>query len=319
MNRKTRFHNPHFDKKPFSLKQIIHAFKTKKTQATVPQNFSFPNPFHPLETRTPTACWLNHSSFHVNYKDIHLITDPIWSNRCSPSPFLGPKRKHAMSHALQDFSNVHFVLISHNHYDHLDKRTVLKLHKLAPHIQWIVPIGVAKWFHKHEIHNVSELAWHEEHHFTQEKTSVVITAVPAQHFSGRGIHDRNKTHWNGYVLTFKNDQEFRKVYFVGDTGYNSYDFKEIGRKYGPMDLSLIPIGAYHPRFFMREIHVNPEEAVLIHQEVQSKLSIGMHWKTFKLTSEKMHQPPYDLYLSLKKKGLSPRDFRVLEIGQTIQW
>lgn len=319
MNKKTRFINPNFKKKPLSLKQIIESMKAEKRLPSPPNGFSFPNSFQKLDPESPTACWLSHSSFHLNFKNVHLITDPIWSKRCSPVPFLGPKRQHPMTETLREFSKVHIVLISHNHYDHLDKKTVLQLHELAPHIQWIVPTGVAKWFHKHNIRNVSELAWHEGYRFTAGDSSILITAVPAQHFSGRGIHDRNKTHWNGYVVSFKNEKQSKTAYFVGDTGYNSKDFKEIGKHYGPMDLSLIPIGAYHPRFFMREIHVNPEEAIFIHQEVQSKLSIGMHWKTFKLTSEKMDQPPYDLFLCLKKYNISPNDFRVLDIGQTIHW
>ncbi|MCB1066766.1 MAG: MBL fold metallo-hydrolase [Simkania sp.] len=320
MTEKNRFRNPHFDKRKPSIKQIIHSLKMEKKLAIAPHNFQFPNPRQLNESETePSACWLGHSSFYLKCRGFHLITDPVWSQRCSPIPCLGPKRRQPVPYALNHFSKVHFVLISHNHYDHLDKKTVLKLHTLHPQIHWIVPIGVAKWFKKHQILNVSELAWHEEFHCTQDGESITITAVPTQHFSGRGLHDRNKSHWNGYVMTFKNLDHSKKAYFVGDTGYNPHDFKAIGEKYGPMDLSLIPIGAYRPRFFMREVHVNPEEAVMIHQEVKSKLSIGMHWKTFKLTSEKMHQPPYDLYQSLEKHGVSTRHFRVLEIGQTIQW
>lgn len=317
--KKSRFNNPHFEKKPFSLKQIIHSLKLEKKIALAPQDFVFPNLSEVHELDRPSVSWLNHSSFHIDYHGMHLLTDPIWSKRCSPIPFLGPKRRHPIPHSLQDFSKIDFVLISHNHYDHLDKKTVLKLHSLHPRIQWIVPVGLAKWFQKHHIHHVSELGWYEELHFTQNKTSLTITAVPSQHFSGRGLLDRNKTHWNGYIVSFKDPRQPKKFYFVGDTGYNPHDFREIGKKFGPMDLSLIPIGAYHPRFFMREIHVNPEEAVFIHREVGSKLSIGMHWNTFKLTREKLQQPPYDLYLALEKHGLSTQDFRVLEIGQRIHW
>ncbi|MEM8727157.1 MAG: MBL fold metallo-hydrolase [Chlamydiota bacterium] len=319
MTKKTRFTNPHFEKRPLSFKQIVQSMIAERKCPSAVDHFSFPNRLQRLDPEAPTVCWLNHSSFHLNFKEIHLITDPIWSNRCSPIPFIGPKRRHPMSEELQKFSKIHTVLISHNHYDHLDKKTVLRLHRLAPQIRWIVPTGVAEWFRKRNISNVSELARYETYRLTVGNSSLVITAVPAQHFSGRGIRDRNKTHWNGYVVSFSYEKQSKTAYFVGDTGYNRYDFKEIGKQYGPMDLSLIPIGAYHPRFLMREIHVNPEEAVFIHREVRSKFSIGMHWKTFKLTGEKMDRPPYDLYLYLKKYNISADDFRLLDIGQTVQW
>ena len=314
--KKNRFYNPHFKPKSISAIEVVRSIKAEKNTPPPPKGFVYPNPKEPRKPSQPTACWLNHSSFHVDYQGVHILTDPIFSKRCSPVSLIGPKRKHPIPYALKSFSTVNLVLISHNHYDHLDKKTVLELHQLHPHIQWIVPVGVARWFHKQRIHNVSELGWHSSISLQIRQTAIVVTAVPTQHFSGRGLFDRDKTLWNGYQVTLN---EQKKLYFVGDTGYNTHDFKNIGELYGPMDLSLIPIGAYYPRFFMRKIHVNPEEAVLIHQDVRSKLSIGMHWKTFKLTTEHVDQPPYDLYQALKKRRISPTQFRVLEIGQKIHW
>ena len=212
-----RFYNPHFEQKPFSLKEIASSLKKDKKIMVAPEDFAFPNVLQPQKPHEPSASWLNHSSFHLEYEGIHFLTDPIWSNRCSPVPFAGPKRRHPVPLPLHDFSKVDFVLISHNHYDHLDKKTVLILHALHPHIHWIVPIGVAKWFHKQRITQVSELAWHEELHFTQNGTSLSIRAVPSQHFSGRGLRDRNKSHWNGYVVTFLDAPQPKKFYFVGNS------------------------------------------------------------------------------------------------------
>jgi len=314
-----RYYNPNYTKQKLSLKQVFHSIRQERRHLKPPDDFLYPNPKQPIHQELPSVTWLNHSSFHVACNQIHCLTDPIWSKRCSPLPFLGPKRKHALPKSIHDFNSIHFVLISHNHYDHLDRFTVCQLHCYYPQIHWIVPRGVAFWFHKLGIKNVHELSWGEQVRLKFFNIPLQVTATPAQHFSGRGLTDRNRSLWNSYVVSYDIDQRKKQLYFVGDTGYNPDDFKMIGQTYGPMDLSLIPIGAYYPRFFMKEIHVNPEEAVWIHQEVQSKLSIGMHWKTFKLTTERMDQPPYDLFQALKKYAISPNDFRVLEIGQKINW
>ena len=277
-----------------------------------PEDFSFPNPQHEIDYNRPLATWVNHSSFWVRCQDKDILVDPIWSERCSPVNFIGPKRRHPPPFKLDSFEKVDVVILTHNHYDHMDKATILQLQEYYPNICWVVPRGVKRWFKKYlPKADVEELSWGE----SKEIDGIKFTAVPAQHFSGRGVFDRNRTVWMGVVVNYAN----RQIYFAGDTGYNDSDFKEIGNKFGSMDLSLLPVGAYSPRKFMRGVHVNPGDAVLIHKEVNSKQSLGGHWWTFRLSEEFPNRPPYDLYCALEKEGIDPLAFRVVEPGDSINW
>jgi N-acyl-phosphatidylethanolamine-hydrolysing phospholipase D len=284
------------------------------TLELAPQDFAYPMPKTPIDTGKPRAVWLNHSSFLVQFGGKTLLTDPIWSNRCSPLPFLGPKRRHLPPLEIEQLPKIDYVLISHNHYDHLDYKSIKKLFKLYPHILWFVPTGVKKWFLHQGITNVVESGWWDE---TILKEGLKVTSVPSQHFSGRRISDLNKTLWTGWVV--ENLDINKRVYFVGDTGYNPFDFKKIGEQFGFMDLSLIPIGSYLPRRFMSPVHIEPADAVKIHKEVKSVLSLAMHWKTFRLSDEPMHQPPYDLFLALQKEKMDPLTFLAVEPGFEVNW
>lgn len=228
-------------------------------------------------------------------------------------------RTHSQNRAKPSLDQIHildYVIISHNHYDHLDSKTIRRLYEMHPKLVLIVPVGVKKWFNRALSHipqeRIIELSWWGSH----RDEAVRFTAVPAQHFSGRGLFDRDRSLWMGCVLEFSNG---KRIYFAGDTGYNKFDFKEIGRRFGNMDLSFIPIGVYSPRQFMYPIHINPDEALMIHKEVHSKLSIAGHWGTFRLSSEDLARPPYDLFCALEREALSPREFRVLQPGQSINW
>ncbi|MCP5470204.1 MAG: MBL fold metallo-hydrolase [Chlamydiales bacterium] len=276
-----------------------------------PKEFTYPKPEVPFDATIPFVTWINHSSYLVKLDGKTFLTDPIWSDRCSPFNFIGPKRRHPPPIQISELPHIDYVIISHNHYDHLDKETVLQLSKLQPHIFWVVPHGVKKWI-KRTLHtqNIVELDWWDE----VDHEGTLFTAVPAQHFSGRGLFDRNRTVWMGVVVERK-----KRFYFAGDTGYNDFDFKEIGKHFGHMDLSLLPIGVYSPRRFMKSVHVNPEDTVRIHQDVQSQLSVGGHWWTFRLSCELIDRPPYDLFLALQEQELHPHSFRVLKPGETINW
>ncbi|MEM8728136.1 MAG: MBL fold metallo-hydrolase, partial [Chlamydiota bacterium] len=268
----------------------------------------------------PRVTWINHCTFLVSVGNLSLLTDPIWSVRCSPLSFLGPKRRHEAPLTLEKLPRIDFVLLSHDHYDHFDTKTLLKLAELNPGITWIIPLGLKKRLHKLNFRHIIEMKWWEQIPIGMRGQEVVITAVPAQHFSGRGIFDKNRTLWTGFVVDFVHrEKRDKRLYFVGDTGYNQKDFKKIGKEFGTMDLSLIPIGTYVPEAFMDAVHISPHKAVAIHDEVGSLLSVGMHWKTFRLSSEDLEQPPYDLYRALKQRGIEPETFRVLEPGQTINW
>lgn len=324
--KKNKYFNPYA---PKSNRKLYHYFlwqigyyKDNKFPETIPKGFTYPKPRSQQKKTSYSAFWINHSSFLLQVDSITLLTDPIWSTRCSPVPGVGPKRLHKPPIALTALSCVDMVLISHDHYDHLDSHSVKQLYKSFPHILWVIPKGVASWFHKRGIKNLVELSWWESRtlHFSKNSIKIEITAVPAQHFSGRGVFNDNKTLWCGFVANvFRKNRLERKFYFVGDTGYNERIFREIGDRFNGMDLSLIPIGAYLPKRFMDPVHIDPEQAVKIHSDVHSSLSIGMHWYTFRLSEEKRLQPAYDLWLAMQKAKLDPLSFRAILPGDTIFW
>ncbi len=280
---------------------------------SIPTGFAFPNAGEMAHNPGPTVTWVNHSTFVVSAEGVNILTDPIWSERCSPIQWAGPRRRHPPGVRFKDLPRIDHVVISHSHYDHLDRDTVTALGN-GP--TWWVPLGMAEWFNEQGITNLVELDWWDSRNAAStDGPPLRFTSVPVQHFSGRTPFDRNATLWTGWVVRIGE----RQFYFAGDTGYNEHDFRETSRQLGPMDLALIPIGAYNPRWFMRDMHVNPAEAVRIHEDVQSRLSIGMHWNTFKLTDEPAKEPPYALHIALKKRNIPHDRFRVLDPGQRIAW
>lgn len=313
--RKQRFTNPHISDAKRTLKDAllwkIGHFDDPEDLPPMPPHFVPSLLPEPLNKDLPSALWVNHSTFFLKIDGVHFLTDPVWGKRCSPIAFLGPVRRHTATLELKDLEKVDHVLISHNHYDHLEKKTVLELHKLYPNIQWWVPLGVKKWFTKLGIKKVQELGWWESASFDGFK----ITGVPSQHFAGRNLWDTWNTLWLGWVVESKT----KRFYFVGDTGYNPFDFKSIGEKWSHMDLSLIPIGSYTPRKFMGPVHIDPAQAVEIHKEVSSIRSIAMHWGTFNLSDEERFRPPYDLLVALQKEGIDPLTFLAIPPGHEINW
>jgi N-acyl-phosphatidylethanolamine-hydrolysing phospholipase D len=276
-----------------------------------PPGFSYNPPIKDLNKELPHVQWINHSSFLISLHGKHFLTDPIWNHSCSPSRFFKIPRIHEPGISIESLPAIDYVLISHNHYDHLDEKSVMSLYHHYPLITWIVPLGVKPWFLKRKITNVIELDWWEK----SSDSEVSITAVPSQHFSGRNPFNINKSLWCGFVI-----EAFSKnIYFCGDTGYNQFDFKKIGEKFKKMDLSMIPIGTYCPKRFMQPVHINPYEAVKIHLDVESKFSIGMHWNTFRLSDEPLSRPPYDLVQALKQANLTHEEFIALKLGQSINF
>lgn len=320
-----RFTNPFQEKVKKSLFDVLlwqfGYFNDEEARAKPPKGFTYPRPLEMISSKD-AATFINHSTYLIEVEGVHILTDPIYAKRCSPLPFIGPKRAHLPGIAFESLPQIDIVLISHDHYDHLCKKTVKKLHKRYPNITWFVPSGLKKWFNRRGISRVVELAWweHSVLAFESKNIKMTITAVPAQHFSGRWGWHTNTTHWAGYVVEIEREKgEVKRFYFVGDTGYNSQDFRKIGERFGSIDLSLIPIGSYAPTQFMAPVHIDPKGAVDIHLETRSKLSLGMHWKTFKLSSEGADQPPYDLYLEIRKRNLNPRKFLPLEPGERVEW
>lgn len=260
--------------------------------------------------RETSLTWMGHSGFLLQHGGLNLLTDPHLSERASPFSFAGPARLAPPGLEFHELPPIDAVLISHNHYDHLDEATVVRLAREHAGARFFVPLGLAEWFRKRGIGRVTELDWWQTAELDSGGTAARLTAVPVQHFSGRGLHDRNATLWCGMVLQHAG----AKVFFAGDTGY-SRDFTDIATRFAPFDLALIPIGAYEPRGFMAPVHVNPEEAVRIHQDLRSRLSVAMHWGTFRLTLEPMDEPPRRLAAALEAAGIPPERFIVMRHGE----
>ncbi|MBF8176180.1 MBL fold metallo-hydrolase [Herminiimonas contaminans] len=263
-----------------------------------------------------TATWIGHATVLVQMRGLNILTDPIWSERASPFTFMGPKRKVPPALDYAQLPHIDVVLISHNHYDHLDKDTVLKLNQQtggAP--LFLVPLGIKQWMADIGITNVQELGWWDK----TDLGGLAFNFVPVQHWSARTLNDRFQTLWGGWAVTTAADTKPAKsFFFAGDTGF-SKDFEDIGKRFAPFDLALLPIGAYAPRWFMRAQHVDPGEAVKIHQNVHAKRSIGIHWGTFELTDEALDEPPKALAEELKKAHIPAADFVALEHGEMVRF
>ena len=259
--------------------------------------------------------YIGHATVLIQISGINVMTDPHFSQRAFPVQFAGPRRWQPPGIALSDLPRIDVVLISHNHYDHLDKASVVALNRQtggAP--LFLVPLGIDRWMRSIGIESSQALDWWQLH----EVGDLQITFVPAQHWSRRTLSDRNETLWGGYVgRTAKTGQAAgRSFYFAGDTGYGP-DFVAIGERFGEIELALIPIGAYEPRWFMSDQHVNPDEAVRIHRDIKAHRSVGIHWGTFPLTDEPLDQPLADLATARAKAGVSAEEFLTLRHGQTM--
>jgi N-acyl-phosphatidylethanolamine-hydrolysing phospholipase D len=271
----------------------------------------------------PAITWIGHATMLVQMGGLNILTDPHFSQRASPFSWAGPKRYQPPGIALKDLPRIDLVLISHNHYDHLDVASVRALNAQAgePPL-FLVPLGVKKWMAGEGITNVQQMDWWDSLPVKSGRGEVEVHFTPVQHWSARGLSDRRATLWGGFAL-FAKDFHF---YFSGDTGY-SKDFIDTRERFAPrqtaqlgggFDMALIALGAYEPRWFMKEQHVNPEEALQIHLDLQAKRSIGIHWGTFDLTDESLDQPPKDLVAARAAKNLPQQAFDVMPIGQTLK-
>lgn len=263
------------------------------------------NHIHHPDSSEIQVTWIGHATFLIQIAGINILTDPIFSERCSPVSFAGPERFARPGIKFEDLPEIHAVVISHNHYDHLDAPTI---EMLGNKPKYFVPLGIAKWLREKEISNAVELDWWQ----SQSYAGLNFHSAPVQHFSGRSPFDRNETLWTGWVI----ESPAGRVFFAGDTGY-SPDFKEIGVRFGPIQVAMIPIGAYRPRWFMGPVHVDPPQAIKIHEDVQAQTSLAMHWGTFKLADEPLGEPPVYLKQALKAAGISDDKFIVMKFGQTL--
>jgi len=262
---------------------------------------------HPGKTGGLAVTWIGHSTAVIEFPGLTVLTDPIWSRYASPIPSAMLRRWVAPPLPLEELPAIDVILLSHNHYDHLDAATVRRLARLQPRASWFTPLGNAALLRRLGVGRVSELDWWGE----AGLGPVQITCTPAQHFSARGLHDRNRALWGGFVVRAGG----RALYFAGDTGYHP-EFELIRRRLGPFDVLLLPIGAYEPRWFMKTVHMNPAEALAAYHELGGGRLVPIHWGTFKLTDEPMDEPPRLTRAAWAGAGLEPSRLWLLAHGET---
>jgi N-acyl-phosphatidylethanolamine-hydrolysing phospholipase D len=261
-----------------------------------------------------SATWVGHSTVLLQLGNLNVITDPVFSPRAFPLQWMGPRRVMDPGLPLDALPPLDLILLSHNHYDHLDRPAVKRLVGTHPDAAWVGPLGLAEYVRPWGVRNLIELDWWQE---TSVK-GVRVTGTPARHFSARGLRDRNRSLWCGFAL----ESAGFRVYFAGDSAYHP-EFGEIGRRYGPFDLVMIPIGAYEPRWFMQVVHMNAEEAVQVYQDIVAAhpgtalpLMLGIHWGTFRLTTEAMDEPPRRVAARWREAGLDLEKLWIAKFGET---
>ena len=296
------------------------------------------------DTPTLRATWLGHACYFVEFPGgLRILFDPVFSQRCSPFSWLGPKRYTEVPCQIEEVPTIDAVVISHNHYDHMDHPTIMKIKAKHPNVHFFVPLGNKKWFHDSGVTQVTELDWWEERDFTlsssgdkpqissdgveagvaqgvsEKNINTHISCLPCQHTSARTAFDRGHTLWASWSV----ESGGKKVWFGGDTGYRAVPklpegaddyspdlnyprcpaFKQIGKLRGPFDLGLIPIGAYDPRWIFSSMHANPFDSVEIFKDTQCRKAMGIHWGTWVLTEEDVLEPPKILQKALSRSGI----------------
>jgi N-acyl-phosphatidylethanolamine-hydrolysing phospholipase D len=263
-----------------------------------------------------TVTWIGHATVLWQIGGLNLLTDPHFGERASPVPFAGPRRLVPLPTTLAALPRIDVVLLSHNHYDHLDRGTV---HALAaqpggPPL-FVVPLGVDLWMRAEGIGNVRRMDWWDRIALAGPAGEVVVHFVPVQHWSSRTPWDRHATLWGGFVVEGTAGARPYRMLFAGDTGY-SPDFRALGERFGGFDFALIPVGCYEPRWFHAGMHVDEDEAVRIHLDVRSRLSLGIHWGAFRLCDEPVHAPLDGLPRARARHGVPEEAFVLFRQGET---
>lgn len=299
-----------YNQAPYKPKSLWDVLKWKVTSKPEPwpkwiddqpkEIPKFPNALDDL-----SVTFVNHSTVLIQYHQTVILTDPIWSKRASPARFAGPKRVRAPGIRLNDIKKIDLLLLSHDHYDHMDKRT---LKRIAKKHQPLVLTGLnnGDLLRSFGLKNVVEMDWWQSIEFR----GMTIHFTPTQHFSGRTFAARMTTLWGGFVL----ESPYGHVYFAGDTAVGPHD-EQLKNKFRKFRLSLLPIGAYEPNKFMKQSHMNPSEAFATHQFINSQTSIGIHFGTFSGLTDEGYDDPVKTLKKLQKESKNP-NFVVLDFGET---
>lgn len=303
----------HLNQLPYRPKTLADVWRWKRASAAKPWPARIENPRAdpPVRTSHPaelTATFINHSTVLLQYHGLALLTDPIWSERASPFSWAGPRRVRAPGLALDQLPAPDVLLVSHNHYDHLDLPTLRRIARRCDPLV-LTGTGNGTLIRSGGLSRVEELAWWEG----RAVGGLTIHYVPAQHFSCRGLRDRMHALWGGFVL----ESPHGHVYFAGDTAVGPHE-EQLRERFGGFRLSFLPIGAYEPRWFMKASHMNPAEAVEAHRRIGSRLSVGIHWGTFPLSDEAVDQPLADLAAALTAQHVPSSAFRTLGFGETLR-
>ncbi|MFP5458977.1 MAG: MBL fold metallo-hydrolase [Bacteriovoracia bacterium] len=278
-------------------------------RATWPK--SVPNPelkLLPQPTSGVNITWVNHSTFLIQTPTLTILTDPAWCERTSPVSFAGPKRIRAVGIPWEKLPKVDVVVVSHNHYDHMDIDSLVTLSKRDGALV-LVPLGDAGWLREKGVTNIAEKDWWD----VTTVAGATFTFLPAQHWSARWLWDKNESLWGAWGI----DVEGVKLYHAGDTGLGPH-FKETRERFGTPDLAMLPIGAYEPRWFMKEMHMNPSDAVEAFKILGAKRAVGMHFATFQLTDEEWDRPVRDLAQALEAQQVPPEAFFAPTIGESFR-
>ena len=305
-----RFHN--LNERDFTVKGLFSVLKWKLgskpkvwPQEKI-QDLATPLLFESFHGDELRVTFINHATLLIQWEGISILTDPVFSEKLGPLDLLNIKRYRNAGISLEMLPRIDYVFISHNHYDHLDLPS-LKVLDYKDQPTYFTPLGVKSYLPSTIAARAIELDWWQVH----TVGDLELTVVPARHWSKRTATDTNASLWSGVVFKARG----RSVFFAGDTGYSEH-FKLIENRTGTIDVALLPIGAYEPRWFMKESHMNPDDAVMAHLDLKPKLSIAIHFGTFRLTDEAIEDPIKDLQVALQKYGVNEHLFKVPKNGET---
>ncbi len=310
-NGKTFFSRGHIDRTLLDILRWRLTSRGSRWPERVP--IAPQTPLHTPREDEIVATWLGHATWLLQTTQGNILIDPVFSERASPVQWAGPRRAHEPPMALEALPPIHAVLLSHDHYDHCDAVALRRL--AAVHS----PVFVAPLRHRDLLaatgaQQIVELDWWDSHALSP---NLAIALTPTRHWSNRFGTPRNHRLWGGFFLTIGSAATTKRVWFVGDSGYDAATFGEIAHRCGTPDLALIPIGAYEPRWFMEPYHMNPAEAVATHRQIGARRSVAMHWGTFQLTDESREAPVQSLAAARVEAGITEDEFLVLAPGASL--